>query len=306
MSELVQYREQRQPDPIMLIRQSGKAQSTITQYIRALEPYLAHGGNLGDPVALSEYARTLSKSRRAHLRSAVALWTKSASALLKATATPENLEKTQAALMRLEALPQAIQVEPVKGQKAHIWLSPKQVKELMNTCGSDVVGLRDRTVLGLLAGAGLRRAELADLTWESVVQQPAGDKMRTVLEVRGKGTKDRVVPISAKLAALLDEWAAVTGRQGHIVRSLGMAQDLGENLSTVAIFKIVRKHGAMIGLPELAAHDLRRTYAQLGFGAGVPITQVSKLLGHSSVETTQRYLNLDLGLEVMASDFVPV
>jgi integrase/recombinase XerD len=113
------------------------------------------------------------------------------------------------------------------------------------------------------------------------------------------------VPISDKLAALLDEWATVTGREGHIVRSLGMAQDLGENLSTVAIFKIVRKHGAMIGLPELAAHDLRRTYAQLGFDAGVPITQVSKLLGHSSVETTQRYLNLDLDLEVTASDFVP-
>jgi site-specific recombinase XerC len=232
MSELVQYREQRQPDPIMLIRQSGKAQSTITQYIRALEPYLAHGGNLGDPVALSEYAKTLSKSRRAHLRSAVALWAKSASALLKATATPENLEKTQAALMRLEALPQAIQTQEVKGQKAHIWLSPKQVKELMNTCGSDVVGLRDRTVLGLLVGAGLRRAELADLTWESVVQQPAGDKMRTVLEVRGKGAKDRVVPISAKLAALLDEWAAVTGREGHIVRSLGMAQ--------VALFSVIK------------------------------------------------------------------
>jgi site-specific recombinase XerC len=61
----------------------------------------------------------------------------------------------------------------------------------------------------------------------------------------------------------------------------------------------------MIGLPELAAHDLRRTYAQLGFDAGVPTTQMSKPLGHSSVETTQRYLNLDLDLEVTASDFVP-
>ena len=62
----------------------------------------------------------------------------------------------------------------------------------------------------------------------------------------------------------------------------------------------------MIGLPELAAHDLRRSYAQIGYDAGIPITQIGRLLGHSSVETTQRYLNLDLDLEVTASDFVPL
>jgi integrase len=72
-----------------------------------------------------------------------------------------------------------------------------------------------------------------------------------------------------------------------------------------ASFGIVRKHSAMIGLPTLAAHDLRRSYAHLGFEAGVPITQISILLGHSSVAVTQRYLNVDLDLECTASDFVP-
>ena len=59
------------------------------------------------------------------------------------------------------------------------------------------------------------------------------------------------------------------------------------------------------GLPELAAHDLRRSYAQIGYDSGIPITQISILLGHSSVAVTQRYLNLDLDLECTASDFVP-
>ena len=68
----------------------------------------------------------------------------------------------------------------------------------------------------------------------------------------------------------------------------------------------MRQHGALIEIRELAAHDLRRTHAQLGFEAGVPITQVSRLLGHSSVETTQRYLNLDVDLEVTVSDFIPL
>lgn len=72
-----------------------------------------------------------------------------------------------------------------------------------------------------------------------------------------------------------------------------------------AIFALVCRRGAKIGKPHLAPHDLRRTYAQLGYEAGVPITQISKLLGHASVATTQRYLNLDLDLETTVSDFVP-
>jgi integrase len=63
--------------------------------------------------------------------------------------------------------------------------------------------------------------------------------------------------------------------------------------------------GKMIGKPELQPHDLRRTYAQLGYEAGVPVTQISRLLGHASIATTQRYLNLALDLQVTASDFVP-
>ncbi|HUW11941.1 MAG TPA: tyrosine-type recombinase/integrase, partial [Anaerolineae bacterium] len=190
--------------------------------------------------------------------------------------------------------------------KVHTWLSAKQVRALMATCGDDIVGLRDRVVLGLLVGAGLRRAELAALTWDAIEQQPVGDKMRTVLEIHGKGGRDRVVPISATLAALLDGWAGVTGRTGRIVRSLGRGKRLGDSLSTIGIFDVVRRHGKAIGCPGLAPHDLRRSFAHLGYDAGVDIGQLSVLLGHSSISTTQRYLDLSLDLEVTASDFVPV
>jgi integrase len=57
--------------------------------------------------------------------------------------------------------------------------------------------------------------------------------------------------------------------------------------------------------PSLAPHDLRRTYAQIGYESGVPITQISKLLGHTSIAMTLRYLNLSLDLETTVSDFVP-
>ena len=74
----------------------------------------------------------------------------------------------------------------------------------------------------------------------------------------------------------------------------------------MGIFHVVNSAGAAIGKDNLAPHDLRRTYAQLGYEAGVSITQISKLLGHASVSTTQRYLNLELDLEVTVSDFVSV
>jgi integrase len=61
-----------------------------------------------------------------------------------------------------------------------------------------------------------------------------------------------------------------------------------------------------MGRPNLEPHDLRRTFAQLGYEAGVSITQISTLLGHATVETTQRYLNLELDLEMTASDFIPL
>jgi len=57
----------------------------------------------------------------------------------------------------------------------------------------------------------------------------------------------------------------------------------------------------MAGKPDLQPHDLRWTYAQLGYDAGISVTQISRLLGHASINTTQRCLNLDLELTV--SDF---
>jgi integrase len=60
----------------------------------------------------------------------------------------------------------------------------------------------------------------------------------------------------------------------------------------------------MMGVPRLATHDLRRTYAQIAYDARISIVQISKLLGHSSIAVTQRYLNLDLDPERTASDVI--
>ena len=97
----------------------------------------------------------------------------------------------------------------------------------------------------------------------------------------------------------------MVGSEGRILRSLGRNREPGDSISTTALYNLVQKRGGEIGKPKLAPHDLRRTFAQLGYEAGVPITQISTLLGHANVETTQRYLNLELDLETTVSDFIP-
>lgn len=280
-------------------------ESSRVKYRRAVAAYLDTGASLADAEALTTYAQEASQSSRGFLKAAVRLWAKQVRLEAQAGSTPDTALAVMATEHRLNALTQAIQVKADPGVKAHTWLNQADVKRLLATCGDDQAGQRDRLALGLLVGAGLRREELAGLRWEHVIEQPVKGKFRTVLSIKGKGAKSRLVPISDRLAAALDQWAGVVGRAGFVLRSLGMSRSPGESISGVAIFNLVRKAGAAIGRPGLAAHDLRRSYAQLGFEAGIPITQISQLLGHSNVATTQRYLNLALDLETTISDFIP-
>lgn len=280
--------------------------TTKAKYKREIENLTQAGINPLDLDGLTAYADNLKSSRKSFLKSALRLMSADFEQNLKGRATPENIAQVQAGVYRLEAMRGAVKVKAHKGTKAHTWLSQKQVTEITKLCKDDLEGRRDWIVLGLLLGAGLRREELATLTFDALKQQPVkGGKMRDVLQVKGKGAKDRVIPIKPILAEHLRAWRE-TIKGGLVARSLGMGKKLGGSMSAVAIFQIVRKYGGMIGLPELAPHDLRRTFAQLGYEAGVPITQISVLLGHSSVATTQKYLNLALDLETTASDFIPL
>jgi integrase len=296
-----------QPDLLQMIDRADLADSTKAQYSKALLNYLASGGNLADPGQLADYAHGLNKSSRSFLKAVVRLWTKAMGSQAKASANPENVAAVTATLYRLDALNEAIKTSSPIGEKAHTWLTPAEVKRLAATCDDSPMGRRDHVVLALLAGAGLRRAEAAGLTFDAIILQPGrGGKLRTVLQVRGKGDKNRIVPISDPIANLIDKWHKTSGGQGRICRSIGKGGNLGAALSGVGIFQIVAYRGGLIGRPELAPHDLRRTYAQIAYDRGVSIVQISLLLGHANVATTQRYLNLALDLETTASDFVPI
>ena len=228
-----------------VIEAANLADSTKTKYQSVVGAFLASGGRLTAADDLAEFAGTLSNSRRAQLKAAVKLWSEKMIDQVKGTpaAGPDDVAMKQEAIWRFQSLQTAVTVKAAKGEKAHTWLTRAEVHRLMDAAAGDShQARRDRLALALLVGAGLRREEAAGLTFDDVKLQPVKGKIRTVLQVAGKGAKNRVVPISGKLASLLDDWSAVVGGNGRVLRSVDKSGAVGDDLSAVALFQIVRSY----------------------------------------------------------------
>jgi site-specific recombinase XerD len=280
--------------------------STRTKYKAAIRRLIDAQVDPFNALQLAEYASTLPHSSRAFLKSALSLMATEYERLAKSSATVERVGQIQAALWKLEAMDKAIVIHTPEGKASSIWLSSTQIEQITSLPDSTLAGRRDWIVLAVLLGAGLRRSELAELTFDMMKRQPMKDgQIRTVLDITGKGNKKRVIPISPLLEKKLTEWLAEIG-PGKVVRAVNKSGVMNGSLSDKSIGQLAHKYGAMIGIPELEAHDLRRTWAQIGLNAGIPITQISTLLGHSSVTITQKYLDMQTDLDRTISDFIPL
>jgi site-specific recombinase XerD len=259
-----------------------------------------------DYEALKVYAEGLSNSSRAFLKAALRVSVEEEVNRMKAQATPENITAIHALIARIDSMNTTIKVHRPKGKKSHLWLTPKQVEQLTSLPDrSTVQGRRDWIVLALLL-SGLRREEAATLTFDRLKRRPMSHgQMRAVLDVTGKGAKDRTVPIQSMLEQRLNEWHQEAG-DGYITRAINKAEKINGSLSPNAIRDIVMHYGSMIDLPELQPHDLRRTYAMIGWNNTHDLILVMTLLGHSSPTTTKKYLNLEVNLDQTISDFVPL
>ncbi len=280
--------------------------STRIKYHRALDNMLAAGVDPFDYDRLSAYADSLSPSARGFLKAALKLSIDEKLTRIKSRATPQNIAAVQAFVARVEAMGKTIKIHESEGEKSHLWLTPEQVKQITSLPDWNTVqGRRDWLVLALLL-SGLRREEVASLTFDHLTKQPMSNgQMRAVLDVHGKGAKDRVVPIQSLLAWRIQYWKSEAG-DGRVVRAINKGGKINGSLSTQAIYDIVAKYGAMIGLPQLQPHDLRRTYAQIGWDNTHDLVLIMTLLGHTNPETTRRYLNLKVNLDETISDYVPL
>jgi integrase len=188
-----------------------------------------------------------------------------------------------------------------KGTRLGNWLTREQAKELLAVPDrSTLKGKRDYVILALLVGCALRRNELAKLDVETIQQREG----RWVLaDLEGKGRRIRTVAIPIWVKQGINAWMTAAGiEDGRLLRSISKGGKVGDSLSDWAVWSIVELSSKQIGIEHFGAHDLRRTCAKLCRKSGGDLEQIKFLLGHSSIQTTERYLGSEQDIEIAVND----
>jgi site-specific recombinase XerD len=176
------------------------------------------------------------------------------------------------------------------GFRSGNWLSAAQSSEvLQHACGDSMRAKRDCAMLAMLFGCGFRRSELVGLEVDDI-QMRQGHW--AVVDLIGKGGHIRTVPIPQWVKAALNQWTAAAGvTEGKIFRAVARTGKVwGKGISQNVVWYVVRSCCGRAGLEHIAPHDLRRTCAKLCHDSGGELEQIQFLLGHASVQTTERYL----------------
>ena len=187
------------------------------------------------------------------------------------------------------------------GKRLGNWLTKEQARELLAVPDrSTVKGKRDYAILALLVGCALRRRELVSLTVEDVQQR---ENRWVIADLRGKGGRVRTVAVPMWVKQGINAWqAAGSVEEGPLFRSIRKGGKVGESLSDWAVWAVVTEAAKEIGFENFGAHDLRRTCAKLCRKAGGDLEQIKFLLGHSSIQTTERYLGSEQEIAVAVND----
>jgi site-specific recombinase XerD len=166
---------------------------------------------------------------------------------------------------------------------------------------SIIRGTRDYAVLAILLGCGLRRSELVHLTVEDLQQR---EGHWAIVDLIGKGNHMRTVPVPDWVKSAIDRWTAGANiRTGKLFRCVSKTGSVwGDGISEKVVWCAVREFAAKASLERLAPHDLRRTSARLCHEAGGELEQIQFLLGHESVQTTERYLGCKQRLREAVND----
>ncbi len=166
------------------------------------------------------------------------------------------------------------------GRKLPKYLKDDEVRKLLNA--PDREKTRDRLILRILYRCGLRVSELTSLKIEDI------DFDEGMITVRGgKGDKDRVVPIDDDTLDLVQLY------KGDADKGILILSQRGEELSSRQVERIVKKYADKAGIKKnVYPHMLRHSFAVHSLKSGMNLRSVQKMLGHSSLTTTQIYLDL--------------
>jgi integrase len=189
-----------------------------------------------------------------------------------------------------------------KGTRLGNWLTREQAKELLAVPDrSTLKGKRDYVIIALLVGCALRRRELATLNIEDIQLR---EGRWVIIDLRGKGGRIRTVAVPIWVKQGINAWmTAAKIEDGRLLRPVSKSgKILRDELGDWAIWSVVEQSSKQIGIEHFGAHDLRRTCAKLCRKSGGDLEQIKFLLGHSSIQTTERYLGSEQEIATAVND----
>lgn len=169
-------------------------------------------------------------------------------------------------------------------------LSVDEVNDIMNSVDqSKWGGVRDRAILELLYGCGLRVSEVSDVRISNVYLQ------EKFVRIVGKGNKERVVPMGDPAAEAVTAYLAVRPEPaGADSEDILFLNKSGRQLSRISVFNMVKKQAMLAGITkEISPHTFRHSFATHLIEGGADLRVVQEMLGHESILTTEIYTHLD-------------
>jgi site-specific recombinase XerD len=167
--------------------------------------------------------------------------------------------------------------------------------------GKQLRDLRNHAILTMLLGCGLRRAELVAVKVEDFELR---EEHWVLADLIGKGRHMRTIPVPSWVKSAVDDWVSAAGFcAGTLFRAIGETGRVrGLGFTAKVIWSIVREAASSCGIGAIAPHDLRRTCARLCHQSGGELEQIQFVLGHVSVQTTERYLGCKQRLRNAVND----
>jgi integrase/recombinase XerD len=190
----------------------------------------------------------------------------------------------------IDADPTAALSPPTKSRKLPRVLTYAEVKGLLESVSEgDPIALRDRALLEVMYGCGLRASEAVGLDVNEV------DLRRGFVRPHGKGNKERIVPLGREAAAAVTRYLR-SGRPeliGSRPQSRLFVNFRGGPLTRQGLYKIIKRRAKEVGLEgRMSPHTLRHSFATHLLSGGCDLRSVQEMLGHADVATTQLYTHL--------------
>ena len=168
-------------------------------------------------------------------------------------------------------------------------LSVQEVDDIIASVDTSTpAGLRDRAILEVLYGCGLRVSEAAGLRMSDVFAKEG------FLRIVGKGDKERIIPLGEMAAEALEAWYGARPEPCRGYEDFVFLNRSGKSLSRVSIFNMVKKQAMLAGVrKEISPHTFRHSFATHLVENGADLRVVQEMLGHESILTTEIYTHMD-------------